>query len=89
MIVKRDAGFGGSACSVRISIDALPMADLDIEEKVLFYLPPGEYILSAIPNSICGGGLSEIAANVKSGKQLTYRVGYGSNGDFFINRTAF
>ncbi len=87
--VKRDSGFFGSACSYRIFIDAKPIADIQISEKVVAYLPAGEYIFSAWPNGICGGGLSEVRAMVKSGAELNFRIGYGSSGDFTINATAF
>jgi hypothetical protein len=89
VIIKRDKGFGGSACSTRIFVNGEPVADIRTSEKIVLYLPESEYVLSAWPNSICGGGMSEVTAYVKVDEQLSYRVGYGSNGDFFINRTAF
>jgi len=88
VIVKRDSGFVGMACSVRVFVNGHPMADLDTEEKVIFYLPPNEYIIGVQPNGICGGGLVETDANVKVGKQLTYRVGSTLHGGIFISRTA-
>ena len=88
--VKRgDSGFGGSACTSRVFVNAKPIADLDPAEKVVLYLPADEYILSAWPNGICGGGMSEVRASVKPGIELNFRIGYGSNGDFTINATAF
>ena len=87
--VKRDSGFGGSACSSRVFVNAKPIADLQTSEKVVVYLPAGEYVFSAWPNGICGGGMSEVRATVKSGAELSFRIGYGSNGDFTINATAF
>ncbi|KAF3981999.1 MAG: hypothetical protein HFP78_03830 [Methylococcales symbiont of Hymedesmia sp. n. MRB-2018] len=87
--VKRDSGFGGSACSSRIFVDGHPVADIRVSEKVVLYLPEGEHILSAWPNGICGGGMTEIKAVIKAGTPSSYRVGYGSNGDFAINPTAF
>lgn len=87
--VKRDSGFCGSACSSRIFVDGHPVADIRVSEKVVLYLPEGDHILSAWPNGICGGGMTELRAIVKAGTQSNYRVGYGSNGDFTINPTAF
>lgn len=87
--VKRDSGVGGSACTSRVFVNAKPIADLDPAEKVVLYLPADEYILSAWPNGICGGGMSEVRASVKPGMELNFRIGYGSNGDFTINATAF
>ncbi|HEV6969041.1 MAG TPA: hypothetical protein VK305_26910, partial [Roseateles sp.] len=45
--VKRDSGLGGSACSTRVFVNAKPVADIRTSEKVVFHLPPGEYIFSA------------------------------------------
>ena len=87
--VKRDSGIGGSACSSRVFVNAKPIADLQTSEKVVVYLPAGEYVFSAWPKGICGGGMSEVRAMVKSGAELSFRIGYGSNGDFTINATAF
>lgn len=87
--LKRDSGIGGSACSSRVFVNAIPIADLRTSEKVVVSLPKGEYVLSAWPNGICGGGMPEVSALVKAGSQLSFPIGYGSNGDFSINATAF
>lgn len=89
VVVKRDSGFMGSACFARIFIDAMPMADLDKAEKVIFYLAQGDFVVSSQPKGVCGGGMSEVRASVKPGAELTFRVGYGTNCDFSINPTAF
>jgi len=87
--VKRDSGVFGAACSSRIFVNGTPVADLDTSEKVVLHLPEGEHILSAWPNGMCGGGMSEVNVVVRPGKQLNFRVGYGSSGDFAIHPTAF
>ena len=87
--IKRDRGFGGSACSSRVFVDATPTADLRPSEKLVVYLSSGDHIISAWPNGLCGGGMSEARASVTSGSHLAFRIGYGSNGDFYINPTAF
>ena len=87
--VKRDSGLGGSACSSRIFVNAKPVADLRTSEKIVLFLPAGDHVLSAWPNGACGGGMTEVRASVRTGSELTFRVGYGSNGDFTINPTAF
>jgi hypothetical protein len=87
--VKRDAGAGGSACSTRVFINAKPVADIRTEEKVVLYLPANNYIIGAIANGICAGGLTEVQATVTPGSEATFRIGYGSNSEFFINATAF
>jgi hypothetical protein len=89
VVIKRDSGVFGSACTSRVFVNAKPTADLAPIEKLVLYLPPGDYIFSAWPNGICGGGMSEVRANVKSSETLTFRIGMGSNGEFLINPTAF
>ena len=87
--VKRDSGFGGSACSSRIFVDAKPVADIRASQKIILYLSKSEHILGASPNGYCGGGTVEVRADLRSGAPASFRVGYGSNSDFFINQTAF
>jgi len=89
VIIKRDAGFGGSACLTQIFMDGKILAEIDPSEKFTFYPSTGEHIFSARPKGMCGGGMVETEGVVKKGGVLTYRVGYGSNGDFGIYRTAF
>lgn len=89
LIVKRDAGLFGSACTHRLFINGTPFADIDTEEKVQIYLAPGEHILGSKPNGICGGGNVETAVNLKAGQTRTYRAGVGSSGDIALQPTAF
>ncbi|CAH7096753.1 hypothetical protein [Vibrio splendidus] len=89
LIIKRDSGFMGSACNSRIYVDGKPVVDLGTSEYFELYLSEGQYILSAQPNGICAGGLSEIAIDLKVGEISNYRVGMGTNGDYFIVPTAF
>jgi hypothetical protein len=89
VIIKRDTGFGGSACSSRVFVDGSPVADLRTGEKVTLYLPLGDHIIGAEPNGICGGGLSEVSVTVKKESASVFRIRYGSNGDYDIQPTAF
>lgn len=89
IIVKRDGGFNGSACSTRIYIDAKAVADIDVTQKAVFNVPTGDYIISAEPNGICGGGLTEVKATVRQGSQSVFRYGTSGNGSPSIYPTAF
>lgn len=89
IIVKRDTGFTGSGCSTRIYIDAKAVADLEISQKVILNLPEGEYIVSAQPNGICSGVLTEVKASVKKGSLSVFRFGTAGNGNPSIYPTAF
>lgn len=89
LLVKRDGGLMGSACSTRIFVDGDPVADIRQGEKLQLYVPIGEHIVSAWPNGICGGGMTEVQAKVQADRPVRFRVGYGSNGDFSMSPTAF
>ena len=89
VIVKRDSGFGGSACSTKLFANGKLTAELSTSEKINLYFPEGMHVISAWPNNPCGGGMVEVEAQVKVDKVLTYRIGYGSNGDFGLYPTAF
>src|SRR6266699_2064257 len=43
LIVKRDSGFMGSACTIRVFLDAVPVADLAPSEKVELFVGLGEH----------------------------------------------
>ena len=89
LIIKRDSGWNTSACSVRVFINGSPVADVRTSEKVAIYLNSGKYILSAIANGICTGGLIEESFSIAKGKSVIYRISYGSHGEFSLNPTAF
>jgi type IV pilus biogenesis protein CpaD/CtpE len=89
VIVKRDSGIGGSGCSARLFVDAKPTADLRTSERVVLHLPNGDHILSAQPNGLCGGGVVETRVRVTSLETATFRMGYGTAGDFTLSPTAF
>lgn len=89
VIIKRDSGFMGSACMIRVYVDGKEVADLDTAQKVTVYPTLGDHIFSAWPKGMCGGGMSEQSGKVTENGTLMYRVGYGTNGDFGIYPTAF
>lgn len=89
VIVKRDEGFSASACNTRILANGAPIAEISTGEKVVFYLPPGDQMIAAIAAGICAGGLTEAKVSVSPKRTATYRVGYGSNGEFQLQPTAF
>jgi len=89
IIVKRDSGFIGSACTIRIYLNGKGVADLDISEKVVLNLPEGEYIISAEPNGVCGGGLTEVKASVKPNSESVFRYATSSNFSSSLYPTAF
>ena len=47
LVVKRDSGFMGSACTIRVFVDAVAVADLKPSEKIEMYLSFGEHSVVA------------------------------------------
>ena len=89
VIVTRDKGFQGSACFLRILVDATPVADLARRESVVLHLTPGDHVLSVSTKGLCGGKLAETKAALAAGQTATFRVGFGFGfGDVFVRPTA-
>jgi len=89
LVVKRDSGFMGSACTIRVFVDAVPVADLKPSEKVEVYIPLGEHSVVATSNGICGGGTSEAAVVIMPERQRILRIASGQSGDIFLQPSAF
>ncbi len=88
VIVKRDSGYQGLACSSHVLVDGHLVANLARSEKVSLYLSVGDHIIGAEPKGICVGGLSEVSVVARSDKTITLRIRYGSSGDFTLQPTA-
>lgn len=89
VIVKRDQGLNTSACRSRIFVNGEPVADIAPGEKVTMYLPLGEQMLAAMATGICAGGLVETMVTVTDTRTATFRIAYGTWGEFSIQPTAF
>jgi hypothetical protein len=90
LIVKRDSGFMASACSIRVFVDAVPVADLRPAEKVELWVALGEHSVVASPNGVlCGGGTSETAVVIMPERQRILRIAAGQSGDIFLQPSAF
>ena len=90
LVVKRDSGFMGSACKVRVFLDAVPVADLGPSEKVELFVALGEHIVGATATGmICGGGVAEATIVVKPEHLNVLRVASGQSGDIHLQPSAF
>jgi hypothetical protein len=89
LVVKRDSGFMGSACTVRVYVDAVPVADLGPSEKIEVFVALGEHSVVATPNGICGGGTSETVVAIMPERQRILRIASGQSGDIFLLPSAF
>src|SRR5258705_660821 len=52
LLVKRDSGFMGSACTIRVFVDAVPVADLKPARKMKLVVALGEPNLVSTANGI-------------------------------------
>jgi hypothetical protein len=89
LVVKRDSGFMGSACTIRVFVDAVPVADLAPAEKVEIFVPMGEHIVGVTSNGICGGGVAETAVVIGLERQKILRIASGQSGDIYLQPSAF
>jgi len=90
LIIKRDTGFMGSACTIRVFVDTVPVADLGPSEKVELFVPLGEHVVSATPiDFLCGGGTSEAAVIIRPESQNILRIASGQSGDIHLQPSAF
>jgi len=89
LVVKRDSGFMGSACTVRVFVDAVPVADLAPSEKVELFVALGEHSVVVTSNGICGGGTSETAVIIMPERQRILRVASGQSGDILLQPSMF
>ena len=89
LIIKRDSGFMGSACTIRVFVDAVPVADLAAGEMIELFVAIGEHNVVATSNGICGGGTREGAVVIMPERQRILRIASGQSGDIFLQPSAF
>ena len=89
LIIKRDSGFMGSACTIRVFLDAVPVADLASAEKVEIFVPLGEHIVGVTSTGFCGGGTAEASVVVAPERQRILRIASGQSGDIYLQPSAF
>lgn len=87
LVIKRDSGWMGTACTVRLYVGGIPAADLRTSEMIELLLPPGEYHLAAAPRGICRGEMAEARIVIAREHPKTYRIAAGMNGEFRIRPT--
>lgn len=90
LVIKRDSGFMGSACTIRVFVDAVPVADLATAETVELFVPFGEHVVGATSTGLfCGGGASEVAVVIAAERQKILRIASGQSGDIYLQPSAF
>lgn len=89
LVIKRDSGLMGSACTIRVFVDGVPVADLAPAEKVEIFVSLGEHIVGVTSNGICGGGTAEAAVIIALERQKILRIASGQSGDIYLQPSAF
>jgi hypothetical protein len=89
VVIKRDSGFVGSACSHQIFIQGKRVAKLKSSHKITIYLKPGTYVISVAPTGMCASNVYEAEARVAVNDPPTYRISMTGSGNLSISRTAF
>jgi hypothetical protein len=88
VVVRRDSGIQSSMCATQILVNGQIAAYIRTGERITLHLPAGDFILGAVADSICAGGLVELRAQATPGTPQYFRVGYDSNGTFGLYATA-
>lgn len=90
ILVTRDTGMLGMACTFDVMIDGQRVAGLRKGEQVTLYADPGERILSVqAREGICGGGLTQIAVQVVADTTKKVRVGMDHGWDIKLEPSAY
>lgn len=89
LIIKRDSGFMGSACSYKVLINNEYVVSLNGGEKVTLFLTSGNYIITTTANGICGGGVASVETVLSPNKNKSYRISSGQDGTIQIQPSSF
>jgi hypothetical protein len=83
LTVVREDGFFGSGCDVVFYIDGQRAAKIGPGQKASFVLPAGEVNLGTglAESGLCTGvAIKTVASNIKSGKEVIYRISWDTQG---------
>lgn len=78
----RDTGLDGSIVSARISVDGMPVADVNTGEVLSIWVEPGHHAFNMQPQpNIFGHGLvRQLEGEVEAGRRIDVRISYGDQG---------
>lgn len=83
LTVLRDDGFFGAGCDAVFYIDGQRAARIRPGQKASFVLPAGEVNLGTglAESGLCTGvAIKTVAANIKPGKEVIYRINWDTQG---------
>lgn len=89
LIVKRDSGFTGAICPVRVHVDNTAVSDLMPSEKIELFLPVGDRVVRATTTGLCREGESEIKIAISSKMKRVLRIVTGESEGIKLQSTTF
>lgn len=84
--VVRDSGSYGSAVSVALRLDGVPVAAFRTRESLTFTVNPGERVFGLSVNPKLGTALKEYSLTAKAGEHYFYRISATADG-FILQRS--
>lgn len=86
--IVRDSGVVGSACEITAYINGQRVANLDVKEKAVFFVSPGELMIGAAfeGKGLCNSGKArqEREVVVKQGQRKVFRIYTGADAEIDI-----
>lgn len=89
LIVKRDSGFIGAICAVRVHVGDTAVADLMPSEKIELFLPVGDRVVRAATTGFCRDGESEIKIAISARTKRVLRIVTGESEGIKLQSTTF
>lgn len=90
LVVTRDAGMWGKACSTDVFIDGVKVADVQPTEQVRLFVEEGEHLVGVIARgSVCLAKSSQTTVNVTRAKPYLLRIRSKNGIGIAIEQSAF
>lgn len=89
IVVVRDSGLMGSACSHMVFMDGTDAGSLSTGQRLNLYVHPGDHMLGLKVPLVCGGATLEAAVSIAVGERKAYRSSSGQSGEVHLAPTGF
>lgn len=88
IVIRRDVGMMGSACSVQVFLNGQKYGVLKSGEAMTLHTTAGEHIITGkITSGICPNRLQEAGVTVAKNQTKYYRLTFDASGAFLIQPT--
>ena len=89
IVVTRDTGALGSACTFDLLVDGGRVGGLKAGEQLALYVDPGEHIVGVVGReSMCGGGVAQVEVTIAADQRKGLGVGMSQGWDILIEPSA-